>query len=169
LQRRLLFPRQHLNNIFELDPEALKAKGIKGIITDMDNTLVPWDDRTVYPRLKEWLASLREQGFRLCIVSNSTPDRGSRLAEELGIPAIWHAVKPRRRSFRRALEILELSPQEVAVIGDQIFTDVLGGNRLGLYTILVTPISDKEFIWTRFMRKLERLVLERMEKHDLLE
>jgi len=64
---------------------------------------------------------------------------------------------------------LELSPQEVAVIGDQIFTDVLGGNRLGLYTILVTPISDKEFIWTRFMRKLERLVLERMEKHDLLE
>ncbi|HOB86645.1 MAG TPA: YqeG family HAD IIIA-type phosphatase [Bacillota bacterium] len=169
MQRRLLFPRQHLNNIFELDPEALKAKGIKGIITDMDNTLVPWDDRTVYPRLKEWLASLREQGFRLCIVSNSTPDRGSRLAEELGIPAIWHAVKPRRRSFRRALEILELSPQEVAVIGDQIFTDVLGGNRLGLYTILVTPISDKEFIWTRFMRKLERLVLERMEKHDLLE
>jgi HAD superfamily phosphatase (TIGR01668 family) len=77
-------------------------------------------------------------------------------------------VKPRRRAFRRALHIMELTSQETAVIGDQIFTDVLGGNRLGLYTILVTPISEKEFIWTRLMRKLERFVLNYLKKRNML-
>lgn len=157
--RRLLTPDQHLKNIFEIDTEYLKSLGIKGIITDMDNTLVSWSDRAVYPRLAEWFAGLKAEGFKLFIVSNNSKDRGGKLARELDIPAIWYAVKPSRRSFRRAIEKMQLAPEEVAVVGDQIFTDVLGGNRLGLYTILVTPISQKEFIWTKLMRQLERLVL----------
>lgn len=168
LLRRLL-PDQHLESIFELEPELLHRKGIKGIITDMDNTLVPWNDRAVYPQLARWLEGLKEQGFRLCIVSNSNPVRGEGLAEELGIPAIWYAAKPRRSPFRKALRLMGLLPGEAAVIGDQIFTDVLGGNRLGLYTILVTPISDKEFVWTRLMRRLERFVLRRMREKRLVE
>ncbi len=157
--RKLLVPNLHLNNIFEVDAEKLKALGIKGIITDMDNTLVPWSDRAVYPRLSEWFASLKNMGFKLFIVSNNSKDRGGQLARDLNIPAIWYAVKPRRRAFRKALEQMDLSAGEVAVIGDQIFTDVLGGNRLGLYTIHVMPISEKEFIWTKLMRMLERLII----------
>ena len=160
----LLYPQQHLDSIYELDAAALRARGIRGIIADMDNTLVPWNDRAVYPKLASWLAQLKEKGFRLCIVSNNSRERGGQLALDLDIPAIWYAIKPRRRAFRKALRMMELTPQETAVIGDQIFTDVLGGNRLGLYTILVTPITDKEFIWTRLMRRLERYVLRRLQR-----
>ena len=165
---KLLYPKQHLNSIFELDTSELHALGIKGIIADMDNTLVPWNDRSVHPRLARWFVELKKEGFRLCIVSNNTADRGGDLARELDIPAYWYAVKPRRRSFRKALCEMELSAKEVAVIGDQIFTDVLGGNRMGLYTILVTPISDKEFIWTKLMRQFERLVLNYLKKKNLI-
>ena len=165
---KLLYPKQHLNSIFELDTAELRRLGIKGIIADMDNTLVPWNDRTVYPRLADWLAGLKKEGFRLCIVSNNTADRGGQLARDLDIPAFWYAVKPRRRAFRKALEELKLSVSDVAVLGDQIFTDVLGGNRMGLYTILVTPISDKEFIWTKLMRQFERLILKYLQRKNLI-
>ena len=157
----LLYPRLHLQSIFDLDPEHLRRRGIKGIITDMDNTLVPWNDRSVYPRLSRWLENLKEKGFFLYIISNSTPRRGKKLAGDLEIPAIWYAIKPRRRAFRKAIKEMNLLPRQVAVVGDQIFTDILGGNRLGLYTILVSPLCDKEFFWTRLLRLLEVKILER--------
>ncbi len=155
--RHLLLPDLSLKDIFEIDVDQLEKQGIRGIITDMDNTLVPWSDRAVYPRLADWFSDLKNRGFKLIIVSNNSRDRGGQLAHELGIPAIWYAVKPRRRAFRKALDLMQLEPREVAVVGDQIFTDVLGGNRLGFYTIHVQPISEKEFIWTKLMRMLERL------------
>ncbi len=156
---RVLKPDQYLNDIFELDLEYLQSLGIKGIISDMDNTIVPWNDRNLNPRLANWFALLKKKGFKLFIISNNSKDSGGKLASELDIPAIFYAVKPRRKAFRKALNHMQLSSKEVAVIGDQIFTDVLGGNRLGLYTILVTPLSEKEFIWTKLMRKLERIVV----------
>lgn len=154
----LLVPDLSLKNIFEIDVDQLEKQGIRGIITDMDNTLVPWSDRTVYPRLAAWFAGLKERGFKLVIVSNNSRDHGGQLARDLDLPAIWYAIKPRRRAFRKALEIMNLSTSEVAVVGDQLFTDVLGGNRLGLYTIHVEPISQKEFYWTKMMRLFERFV-----------
>ena len=165
---KLLYPKQHLNSIFELDTAELRRLGIEGIIADMDNTLVPWNDRTVYPRLANWLDGLKKEGFRICIVSNNSADRGGQLARDLDIPAFWYAVKPRRRAFRKALIELNLPASAVAVLGDQIFTDVLGGNRMGLYTILVTPISDKEFIWTKLMRQFERLILRHLQRKNLI-
>jgi len=158
---KILNPDQQLDSIFEVDLDHLQSLGIKGIITDMDNTIVAWNDRNITPRLAEWFARLRSRGFKLFIISNNSRDSGGQLALELDIPAIFYAVKPRKRAFQQALENMELTPEEVAVIGDQIFTDVFGGNRLGLHTILVTPISEKEFIWTKLMRMLERLVLGR--------
>ncbi len=163
---KLLAPDQQLNNIFEVDTDYLQSLGIKGIITDMDNTLVPWSDRTVHPRLSEWFTGLKKKNFKLFIVSNNSKDRGGQLASELAIPAIWYAVKPRRRAFREAINKMQLPPEQVAVIGDQIFTDVLGGNRLGLYTILVVPLSEKEFIWTKLMRLFERQVLNYLKRNN---
>lgn len=155
--KNLLMPDQCLNDIFAIDTKKLKALGIKGIITDMDNTLVPWNDRTVHPKLARWFKGLKSEGFKLYMVSNNSRERVMLLADELGIPAIWYAAKPMRKAFRRALGAMELAPPQVAVVGDQLFTDVLGGNRLGLYTILVNPISEKEFFWTKFSRFLEKL------------
>ncbi len=156
--RELLVPDQQLDNIFQIDTDYLQSLGIRGIITDMDNTLVPWNDRTVYPKLADWFAMLKKSGFKLYIVSNNSRDRGAVLARELEIPAIWYAAKPRRKAFRRVLREMQLLPEQVAVVGDQVLTDVLGGNRLGLYTILVTPISEKEFFWTRLTRQIGKLV-----------
>ena len=161
---KLLTPDQYLDEIFEIDIEHLKSLGIKGIITDMDNTLVSWSDRNVYPRLSDWFAGLKKEGFKLFIVSNNSKDRGAKLATDLDIPAIWYAIKPSRKAFRKAIKTMDLAPQEVAVVGDQIFTDVLGGNRLGLHTILVTPISEKEFFWTKLTRMFERMVISRLQK-----
>lgn len=165
--QKLLIPDQHLDSIFELDIDYLQSLGIKGMITDLDNTLVPWNDRNISPRLAEWFALLKNKGFKLFIISNNSRDSGGQLARDLDIPAIFYAVKPRKKAFQKALENMELSPGEVAVIGDQVFTDVLGGNRLGLHTILVTPISEKEFIWTRLMRMMERLILGRRRRGNI--
>ncbi|MGI6097048.1 MAG: YqeG family HAD IIIA-type phosphatase [Dethiobacteria bacterium] len=164
---KLLCPDLFLDNIYALDHKYLKERGIKGIITDLDNTLVPWNERSFYPRLGSWLRELQREGLKVCIVSNNSHQRGAEMADALGVPAVWKAVKPRRIAFRRALKMLNLAPEEVAVIGDQIFTDILGGNRLSLYTILVTPINKREFIGTRIMRCLERLVISQLKKRGL--
>lgn len=156
---RLLYPDRHLDSIFDLNPDFLLKMGIRGLITDMDNTLVPWNDRNLTSRLERWIALFRARGIKFFIISNNSRERGGQIAEELGIPALWYAAKPGKKAFRKALQVMQLPPEEVAVIGDQVFTDILGGNRLGLYTILVTPISRKEFFWTKLMRALERVVL----------
>jgi len=146
----------------EINLEKLKEMGIRGIITDLDNTLVPWNNREVDHHLCQWLARAREMGFSLCIVSNNSKQRGGDLARQLELPAVWKAIKPRRRAFRQALEKMGLPPEQVAVLGDQLFTDVLGGKRLHLYTILVEPISKREFFGTRMIRLLEKAVRSRL-------
>lgn len=166
---KLLCPDLYVNSVLEVKPEKLQEAGIKGVISDMDNTLVAWNERTVSYKMLQWMEDLKAEGFKICIVSNNSAEQGKDLARRLDVPALWYAVKPRRKSFRRAMEIMELDPFQVAVVGDQLFTDVLGGNRLGLYTILVVPISQRELWWTRMMRGLEKRVLYSLQKRGLLE
>ena len=160
-------PDYYVKSIHELDLAALYARGIRGLITDLDNTLVSWDDPLPNPELVDWLKKVREMGFSVFIVSNNSPDRVRKFAKAFGVPAISKAVKPRRRAFRMACEAMGVTLAEAAVIGDQIFTDVLGGNRLGVCTILVVPVSNKEFIGTKLMRKLEGVVLRKLEARGL--
>lgn len=156
----LFYPRLYVPSLFEIDSDTLRRAGIRGILFDLDNTIVPRDCDCVSGEVANWLLMLRETGFGLCIVSNNGMDRVSRLAEPLAIPAVHRAVKPLSFPFLRAMGILGTEPGETAVIGDQIFTDVLGGNLLGLYTILVKPMAGKEFIGTRLIsRPLEKIVL----------
>ncbi|MDA8234970.1 MAG: YqeG family HAD IIIA-type phosphatase [Clostridia bacterium] len=157
----LLFPDWHVSSIASIDPVELQKRGIKGIVFDLDNTIITWGSRSFSPQVMEWFSHLKKMGFHLCILSNNTSGRVRGLARVLGVPAIPRAVKPRKKAFKKALRILGTSPEETAVIGDQIFTDILGGNRLGLYTILVFPMSRKEFIGTKMVRKLERFVLKK--------
>jgi len=100
----------------------------------------------------------------MCFVSNNTDLRVKEIADRVNIPFIARAKKPRRRSFRKAMALMDTKPEHTAVVGDQIFTDILGGNRLGLFTVLVSPISRKEFIGTRLVRILEKIILERNKK-----
>lgn len=165
----LLCPNVYLESIYELDLNKLKQKGISGIITDLDNTLIAWNDNTVYPKLDEWFRMLKEENFKVCIVSNNSRGRVKIFSDMLDIPAIPKAVKPRRKAFRSALDKMGLKPNEAAVVGDQLFTDVLGGNRLGLFTVLVIPVSEREFFGTRIVRKAERWVLKKLEHKGLLQ
>lgn len=157
---KLLLPRLYVDSLLEITPEFLQHKGIKALILDLDNTLIACGEEKADPRVVAWLNRLREAGFKLCIVSNNTQEKGEELARCLGIPGVFRAVKPRGKSFRKALALLGTSPRETAMVGDQLFTDVLGGNRMGLYTILVPPLGGPDFILTRLItRRIERLFL----------
>ncbi|HHY37137.1 MAG TPA: YqeG family HAD IIIA-type phosphatase [Firmicutes bacterium] len=164
----LLCPREYVNSVFSIPLGQLQARGIEGLIFDLDNTLTGWKAEEVDIKTRQWFEKLKEMGFRVCLVSNNKKDRVNNFGRLLGVPAISKARKPRRRAFREAMRIMNTRPESTAVVGDQIFTDILGGNRLGLYTILVVPLSKQEFIGTRCMRCLERLVLKALTRRKLL-
>jgi HAD superfamily phosphatase (TIGR01668 family) len=164
----LLIPRKTYNSIFDIPLKKLYALGIKGIIIDLDNTLTEWNNPELSGDTITWIERAKEIGFKLCFVSNNSDLRVREVADVIEIPFVARAGKPRRHSFRKAMELMQTKPDTTAVVGDQIFTDILGGNRLGLFTILVTPISRKEFIGTRLVRVIERLILKHSSKHGLL-
>lgn len=156
---KLLTPDLHVDSVLDLDLEKVKANNIKGLIIDIDNTLVSWELKYASDKTKEWLLNLEKEGFKVCLVSNNTEDRVVTFNEKLKLPAIHRAAKPRIGAFKKAMEIMGTEVSNTAIIGDQIFTDVLGGNRMNIFTILVVPIEGKEFWWTTFVRKVERHVL----------
>jgi HAD superfamily phosphatase (TIGR01668 family) len=162
-----LVPRQQVKTIYEIVLSELWDKGIRGIITDLDNTLVGAKVPLATPELVEWLKHVQETGFKVVIVSNNREARVSKFAEPLGVPFIFAARKPSHTAFRRALDRLGLAPEQAAVLGDQMLTDVLGGNRMGLYTILVQPIAlEDEGFFTRINRRVEKLAVRWMRHGD---
>lgn len=156
---RWLRPSSQVSTVYDIDLTALRARGIRGVILDLDNTIVPWGAREVSPRLPLWIASARNADLQLCIVSNNMGSRVTAIARRLGLPVVAGALKPRRRALRRALTVMGTTPEATALVGDQLFTDILGGNRLGLHTILVRPQGRKEFVLTRLVRLVERFLL----------
>lgn len=165
---RRLLPEQVVRSVFDIDLEALRARGVRGIIADLDNTLAGARTPAASPEMAEWLDRVRRRGFRVVIVSNNRRARVSAFAAPLGIPFISSARKPFSRSFRQAMELMGLSAGEVAVVGDQLLTDVLGGRRLGLHTILVSPIAPREEgLATQINRWIERWARSRLLKKGL--
>lgn len=155
-----LVPDEYVKSIYDIDINALKSRGFKGIITDLDNTLVGAKEPYATPQLLDWLTNLKNMGFQVVIVSNNNRLRVSRFAEPLILPYIHKAMKPINKAFHKALGMMKLTPADTVVIGDQMLTDVLGGNRMGLYTILVSPVSlNDESFFTKINRRVEKIVL----------
>jgi HAD superfamily phosphatase (TIGR01668 family) len=160
-----LVPDLQVTTIYHIDLDALKKKGVKGIITDLDNTLVAAEYPMATPELIQWLDKLQKLGFKVVVVSNNNRTRVSKFADPLNVPYIHRAKKPTNRSFKKALKLLGLDKHQVVMIGDQMLTDILGGNRMGLYTILVTPIAiGEEGFFTKINRGLERIAVGWMRK-----
>ncbi|CEP66026.1 HAD-superfamily hydrolase,subfamily IIIA [Moorella glycerini] len=155
---KLLQPDLYVRSLRDIPLAALKVRGIRGLIIDLDNTVTEWGRATLDVEVYRWFAELKDQGLKACLVSNNRSSRVQKVATALGIPAISRAGKPRRRAFYQAMAVMDTGVGSTAVIGDQVFTDVLGGNRLGLYTVLVMPINRREFIGTRMMRQVEKLI-----------
>ncbi|HPT82935.1 MAG TPA: YqeG family HAD IIIA-type phosphatase [Limnochordia bacterium] len=166
---KYLIPDAIVPSVLEIDLAALQDRGLKGLLIDIDNTLVPWGNPQMDQALARWIETAKAEGFQVCLVSNALPERTQSFAELLGIPAVGRAMKPLSRAFRRGMELLGLPAGQVAVVGDQLFTDVFGAKRLGLYAILVDPLSTVEFGFTQVMRKLERRMLRRLARRGLVD
>jgi HAD superfamily phosphatase (TIGR01668 family) len=156
-------PHRMADSVTHITPAELRERGIEGIILDLDNTLVLWQKEEMAEEILAWLEALQAEGFKLCILSNSIlSKRSERIAERLGCPNVRRARKPSRSGFHRAMEAMGTKPATTAIVGDQMFTDIWGGNRSGVYTIMVKPIHPREFVYTRYVsRPLERLLLRR--------
>jgi HAD superfamily phosphatase (TIGR01668 family) len=162
----LLRPCWHARSLFDVTPERLKNLGVEGVMLDMDNTLTEWRSESFTPEALAWMNALRDAGFKTCVVSNTNrTERLKNLCAILKTDYVLGVTKPRRRGFRLALEKMGTAVQTTAIVGDQIFTDVLGGNRMGLYTILVPPLSREEFVGTRWIsRRLERALFSYLQR-----
>ncbi|KGX88947.1 YqeG family HAD IIIA-type phosphatase [Pontibacillus litoralis] len=152
-------PNEHVKSVFDITPSHLKAKGIKGIVTDLDNTLVAWDQPEATPEIIEWFQLMKDNDIDVTIISNNNEKRVTWFSEPLDIPFIHSARKPLGQAFRKAQKQMGLKKDEMVVVGDQLLTDVLGGNRASLYTILVVPIVQTDGFFTRFNRQVERRLL----------
>lgn len=156
---RLLCPHQVVDTLYDIDFDALAVRGIRGVIFDLDNTIIPWDSCEMCSDISDWLLAVIDRGFKVAIVSNNWRSRVRAIADRFGLPFVSRAYKPAKAGFRQALAALELEPHEAVVIGDQLFTDILGGNRLGLMTVWVKPLTSHEFIGTRIHRRFEKLAV----------
>lgn len=158
----LLKTHRMVRRVSEIELAWLQQHGIRGIVSDLDNTLAAWHGEEIDEDIAQWLESLRAAKIGVCLCSNTRrPARLARVAQNLGIHHVpGNAGKPGKTGVLKALELMAVLPNEAAMVGDQLFTDMVAGNRVGLVTVLVNPLSTKEFIGTKVVsRTAEKLIL----------
>lgn len=161
---RKFYPDRYMDSTYSVDFEELYKKGIRGLIFDIDNTLVghglPADKRAI-----KFFEKLRKIGFKTCLISNNKEPRVKPFARAVSSKHISKANKPSRKNYLKAMEIMGTNVTNTCFIGDQIFTDVYGANRCNIMSILVKPIHPKEEIQIVLKRRLEGIVLFFYEKN----
>ncbi|WP_208590096.1 YqeG family HAD IIIA-type phosphatase [Gracilibacillus suaedae] len=161
-------PNEHVQRVLDITPAKLRDMGIKGVITDLDNTLVAWNVKDATPEVIEWFKEMKENDIKVTIISNNDEERVSVFSEPLEAPYVYSARKPLVRAFNRTAKQMGLPKEEIVVIGDQLLTDVLGGNFAGYHTILVVPIVETDGKITRFNRMIERRILNWMRRKGMI-
>ncbi len=159
--RAVFRPEGYAVRLSHVSLDDLAARGFLGIIVDLDNTLVGYGQDHLAPEDAAWIAAARARDFRICLVSNNFNTRVRRIGAQLGVPAIPNALKPLPRGFAAALRVLGTAKRQTIVVGDQLFTDVLGAKFSGLHSILTEPLVAKDWLGTRVLRMLERALLGR--------
>ena len=157
-----IYPNAYLRNVQEITIEFLKENNLKALILDVDNTLIDY-----YKNLSEekiqWAESLKKQGIILYILSNTNKKaKVEMVANKLGIPFEMFAKKPSKKGFIRTQKKMNIPFENIGVVGDQIFTDVIGGNRCNMFTILVDPVDKKDYWYTAWKRPMERRIKNRI-------
>lgn len=152
---RRITPHQRVNTIYEMDLYRLYQSGIRYLMVDVDNTLVPTGASDIPDALSRWMGEAKER-FSVCLLSNSKRNRILKLARLFGVAGVYYSMKPTGWGYRRAARRLGVTdPSTVCVIGDQLYTDIWMGLRMGCYTVLVTPCSDVDHFWTKALRRIE--------------
>jgi len=159
-----LIPDFYYDNITNIDTKKLKEKGIEYIICDLDNTLDSHNQKTPSETALSFLNTLKDEEFTVCIISNGKHERVKQYLEQFPLSYIAKAGKPLKKSYLKAMNEIGAQKNKTAFIGDQIFTDVLGANRVGITTILVTPIESIENPFFYIKRALEKFVLRKIVK-----
>ncbi len=143
------------HSIFSLTPEILRQNQLKGLVLDVDETLVPIHTTTTSAELKRWVAQFKPDTSIWLASNNLSKSRIEKIARSLDVPYIAGAAKPSRRKLRHAIAAMALPIEQVAMVGDRVFTDVLVGNRLGMFTILVEPVVDTDRSPRHLLRSFE--------------
>lgn len=160
----MLYPKMYLENVTKINEEIIKNNNIKGIILDIDNTLVDYDKKLL-DGAEEWANDMKKNNIKLYILSNTNKvEKVKKVAAILDIPYIYFAKKPSKKGFLKIMNQMELKEENIAVVGDQIMTDVLGGNRCNMFTILTKPIDKRDIFITKVKRPLENIIIKRYEK-----
>ncbi len=155
-----------VEKLIDIPLDELHQRGIEGIIFDVDNTITEWRSPNVSDEIIEWFYDLPNQGFKTCILSNNSSTRVGIISEKLHTPYLCNARKPLSNGFKRAQKLLKLPMSQMAMVGDQIFTDIWGGNQAGLLTIFVERISVNEFWGTKnISRRAERMIWKKIDRN----
>jgi uncharacterized protein len=161
---RCLTPHLRVESVLDLTVQRLRDLGLEALLLDADCTLKRYGTASCAPDVEGWIQGLQEAGLRLCLVSNGHGRRIGQFAESLGLPFVAHACKPLPLGVTAAMHKLGTARPHTAMVGDQVFADVMAGRLAGVYTILVRPLGPEEEPWfTRLKRRPEALVLRRMD------
>lgn len=152
-------PDYYYRDIYSIDFEELRQRGIRGLLFDLDNTICAYSDPDPDRRMIQFFQDLEDRGFVVALVSNNSRKRVERFNRPLGLPIFPRAHKPLLHGIRHMMRKMGLRPEHTALVGDQVYTDVWGGNRAGLTTVLVNPVKNQETAFFRMKRKMEQPVL----------
>jgi HAD superfamily phosphatase (TIGR01668 family) len=158
-------PLDVVDHLSKVDLKAYQEKGFKTLLIDIDNTLIPYDDRAFKPWHETLKKDIKKYGFEVILVSNNSQAKIESFAQLFDAPFIHRAQKPSRKGFIKALKKINAQKETALIIGDQLMTDVYGANRLGVKSILVRPIHSKTEKWyTKITRRLENQMLKKVQK-----
>lgn len=155
----IFYPEKYINSVYEIDFNKLKEESVEAVIFDIDNTLVPYFVPNADDKIKSFFSKLKKRGLKVGILSNNNKKRVSLFCKDLNIEYVHEAGKPRIGGLSRLIAKLGVNRKNTVLIGDQIFTDILCGNRMGVHTILVKPVSKKDEFGTKLKRGIESFIL----------
>lgn len=155
----LFKPRKRIRKMIEITPDLLHAAGVKALLLDIDNTMTTHNNPMPADGVTEWIEKMKSAGFKMMVVSNNNGERVRKFSELVGLEFEGAAKKPLPSGFKRACLRLGIRPNEAAVVGDQIFTDILGGNLMGAYTMLTVPYQLESSKLFKIKRFFERLIM----------
>lgn len=165
---KMFVPKKYIKNFNYLDLDDLKKNGIKMIICDIDNTLVAHDEKHPSEEAELFVKKVLEEGFDFCLISNNVSDRVETFAKKLHVNTYPNALKPLKRTYKKIIHDTNYKSHEIASVGDQLLTDILGGNRMKIYTVLTHPLVTRDLSYTKVNRIFENMVFKMLKRKKLL-
>lgn len=164
----IFIPDIYQKSIYTINYKKLKKNGIKCLLFDLNNTIASYEVDYPNDKLRELFYELETMGFKVIILSNSSKDRVRPFKEKLNVDSAYRAYKPLKKKYKKIMNVYKYKDTEIACIGDMLLTDIYGGNKMGFTTILVNYISDMEPLYIRLLRKIEKKIIKKLNKKDLL-